>query len=290
MSRYIDRTGNIYGCLEVLSYNSTNKFRQAMWNCYCSKCNSISVISGQDLQKSKHKYNECRYCSDLQEINKRYGKLLVLKRGENTDTQEKRLICQCDCGKEVLVRQHDLRNNHTTSCGCETTGFKDETGNIYGYLKVLSYYGNGKWRCECLKCGSTTITQGSDLRKKGHIISCGCINSKGEFYISKLLIENNYIFQKQYSFEDLKDIYKLRFDFAIFNSDNTLKCLIEYQGIQHFDSNNKYYNEDMARHDQMKVEYCKNNNIPLIFFSYKDKELTSEILNERINNDGNYKT
>ena len=65
--------------------------------------------------------------------------------------------------------------------------------------------------------------------------------------------------------------------------DNINKVHTTEMGINRIIKNLKLNTNDV-------VEYCKNNNIPLIFFSYKDKELTSEILNERINSDGNYKT
>lgn len=52
----------------------------------------------------------------------RFGRLIVLARGENaTNTYGKpiaRWICACDCGAETLVRGSKLSGGITTSCGC----------------------------------------------------------------------------------------------------------------------------------------------------------------------------
>ena len=63
----------------------------------------------------------------------------------------------------------------------------------------------------------------------GDTNSCGCIRSKGEMQIRQLLQENNIDFKQEFSFEDLKDILPLRFDFAIFKNE-LLVGLIEFQG------------------------------------------------------------
>ena len=86
--------------------------------------------------------------------------------------------------------------------------------------------------------------------------------------IRQLLQENNIDFKQEFSFEDLKDILPLRFDFAIFKNE-LLVGLVEFQGEQHFQSSNGFYSEDLVRHDQMKKEYCQKNNIPLVEIRYK---------------------
>lgn len=54
---------------------------------------------------------------------------------------------------------------------------KDETGNIYSRLTVLSRAENDKWGCarwNCLcSCGNSTVVYGSSLRS-GSTKSCGC--------------------------------------------------------------------------------------------------------------------
>jgi hypothetical protein len=52
------------------------------------------------------------------ETGNQYGRLTVLCRGLDDTDYVKCWICMCDCGKVVVVRQLNLRNGHTRSCGC----------------------------------------------------------------------------------------------------------------------------------------------------------------------------
>ena len=155
---------------------------------------------------------------------------------------------------------------------------KDEVGNKYGRLTVLKSAGIQNrvymWECECdCKNKTLTVVNGSDLRK-GYIISCGCIKSKGEDKIIKLLKENNITFTCQKSFKDCfyADInHPLKFDFYI--SQDNQNYLIEFDGRQHFQydltgwNNKENYDKVLAR-DSIKNEYCKKNKIPLIRIPY----------------------
>lgn len=57
--------------------------------------------------------------------------------------------------------------------------FKDETGNRYGRLTVVRFYGstpNGAaWLCKC-DCGADFAVEGVKLRN-GNTRSCGCLRS-----------------------------------------------------------------------------------------------------------------
>lgn len=69
--------------------------------------------------------------------------------------------------------------------------------------------------------------------RNGHVQSCGCLFSKGEEKIAQLLTDNNYKFKKEVSFFDLrsKKGKLLRFDFAIYDNEDNLIELLEYDGI-----------------------------------------------------------
>lgn len=116
---------------------------------------------------------------------KRYGKLLVLRRGEDRYTKSGRRlitwICLCDCGNEIQVDANNLRNGNTTSCGCKTPCI-DLKGMRFGKLEVLervenNYRGDAMWKCKC-DCGNETIVVGKSLRN-GSTKSCGCGIVKG---------------------------------------------------------------------------------------------------------------
>lgn len=80
--------------------------------------------------------------------------------------------CQCDCGNIVNVRTENLRNGHTTSCGC-AAGRIDITGKTFGRLTVIKYAGAGKWLCQC-ECGEQVSVKTCNLNS-GNTKSCGCL-------------------------------------------------------------------------------------------------------------------
>lgn len=219
------------------------------------------------------------------EIGNVYGYLTVIARAENDKDNRAQWLCKCKCGNEVIVRGKSLRNGNTKSCGCyqkerAAQSNMDRVGNLigqrFGKLQVISEAGfithtNGKrsriYNCLC-DCGNYCQIQHQYLAF-GDTTSCGCIRSKGEFQIEQLLKEHNINFQREYSFENLKDKLSLRFDFAIFNNKNELLGLIEYQGEQHYCKSNGFYSEDLIKHDKMKIDFCNKNNIKLKHIIYK---------------------
>jgi len=80
-------------------------------------------------------------------------------------------------------------------------------------------------------------------------------------------------------------------DFAIFDKDKVLYCLIEYDGEQHYRpvnfggmSDEKALNnlEKTKKHDQIKNNYCKKNNIKLIRIPYWESNNYKNILNDEL--------
>ena len=67
----------------------------------------------------------------------------------------------------------------------------------------------------------------------------------------------------------------LRFDFAVYNEDKTLKCLIEYDSILHFERVEYFHHKNSdylaaAERDRRKNSYCLAHNIPLYRIPYWD--------------------
>lgn len=110
-------------------------------------------------------------------IGKKFGKLLVIDISDKQDaTGNLYWVCNCDCGtKGYSVRGSNLRNGHTTSCGCITPAII-EIGNTYGDLTVIGRSNNQThssiyWDCRC-SCGSIVSIR-SDLLRKGTKTYCG---------------------------------------------------------------------------------------------------------------------
>lgn len=198
-------------------------------------------------------------------------------------------ICQCSCGNTISVNSCNLNSglqkNRNMSCGKCHANRKDLSGNIYGKLTVLNadpnYIPNEKngwktkWLCKC-ECGNI-ISVFRDNLVQLHTTSCGCINqSIGEANIEKLLQENHINYAKEFSFSDLKNKRRLRFDFAIFDNNNNLSHLIEFDGRQHNNDYNVWGGEETLAErqlrDQMKNEYCQNKGILLIRIPYEKRD------------------
>ena len=98
-----------------------------------------------------------------------------------------------------------------------------------------------------------------------------CISSKGERFVRTVLIEAKEEFIEQYKDSKCSNIKPLPFDFALFD-DGELLCLIEYQGIQHYKPVEFFGGIEKflvrVRNDNIKREFCKSSNIPLIEISY----------------------
>jgi hypothetical protein len=105
--------------------------------------------------------------------------------------------------------------------------------------------------------------------------------SRGEIKIEDILRANGMNFQEEYSFDDLcsSNGRPLRFDFAIFDDDNQLMFLLEYQGIQHYIAKSKFGGNSGLKkqqyNDMLKREYCKKHGIILVAIPYIDEGLIS---------------
>ena len=121
-----------------------------------------------------------------------------------------------------------------------------------------------------------------------HIKGIGCPNcqrSLGEERIATFFNDNNIMYMSQYTYDDLIGIggNHLRFDFYIPN----LNLCIEYDGIQHFKCNIKWHTKKefntLQKHDKLKNNYCKENDIKLLRISYKEFENIESILEQTLN-------
>lgn len=227
-------------------------------------------------------------------IGKTFGKLIVLSRAPKDNNAANRCIryfCKCKCGNIINVNGAALRSGHTTSCGCSRKGstIKDLTNQKFGYLTAINYaYSNNNraiWNCIC-DCGNKIQVSSHELIS-GHTTSCGCRKrSNGEEKIENILIELKVNYATEYKIQDCKYKKVLPFDFAIFDKNNNLLCLIEYQGGQHFKSIDFWGGEErflkQKERDEIKQKYCIQNNIKLIIISYLDYNILNKDYLEKV--------
>lgn len=122
--------------------------------------------------------------------------------------------------------------------------------------------------------------------------TCSRKESSGERKIKKFLQKLNIKFISEFIFDDCKYKSYLPFDFAIFKN-NKVFCLIEYDGIQHFEPktfggiSQEQAEENFKQQklkDNIKNEYCKINKIKLIRIPYWDFKNIEKILEEQLRN------
>lgn len=150
-----------------------------------------------------------------------------------------------------------------------------------GEYEIIGEYKNASSNIEFLhkKCGRKFYT--APKRFINNRVRCSCnYISKGEETIETYLKTNNIIYKTQYKIDKCRNIKPLPFDFAIFDDKGSLKCLIEYDGEQHFKP--KFSQESFERtirNDKIKNQYCENNNIPLIRIKYIKTNVLSTLYN-----------
>lgn len=146
--------------------------------------------------------------------------------------------------------------------------YVEELCNINKNIVVLERYINNNTPLlhKCLVCGNEWNTKPMNT-----LSGCGCPKcnkSRGEREVSFWLENRNidYIFQK--IFEDCKDKSFLPFDFYL----PDYNVCIEYNGKQHYELIEYFGGEEkfklQQKHDNIKREYCKNNNIRLLEIPY----------------------
>lgn len=205
------------------------------------------------------------------------------------------LKCKCSCGVKKSVYASHLKSGDTISCGCyrKKTSAIDLTGKKFVRLTVQyptdqrNKWGSIIWNCKC-DCGNETLVTSRNLLR-GHVTSCGCLKSKNEERIKKLLSKHNIKYESQYSINDLINPHtdgKLRFDFAIYDNNNHVIMFIEYDGVQHFEICNFSGNEEAMKKifekqqkcDNVKNEYCKRNGFSLLRIPYTHENHVEEII------------
>lgn len=269
----------IFGNWKVIKYDHANEHRVKYFLCECLVCGTkrpvrgTSLIAGTSTACSKE-------CADSL-IGQKFGRWTVLK----LDKSKKRYyICRCDCGTVRSVFKGSLKNGATKSCGCLKTELQKERnkenakahiGEKYGKLTVLdtelknnNYY----YKCKC-DCGNEVVVLGKNLFF-GTTTSCGCINSKANEEMARILTKLNIPYKREYRFENCKDKAPLPFDFALFNNQQELIGLIENNGSQHYSARGTQWNTPerliyTQKHDYIKQQFAEQNKIPLLIIPYQ---------------------
>lgn len=250
--------------------------RKGFYEDYCLMCNSRRMAFDYNYVRDYFRQNGC---------------LLLSTEYKNVDDILD-YICVCEKPSKISFDSFK-RGARCKSCGikkmAETQSIPiDKVRKIFedgGCELISSIYKNALQKldfiCECGENGNI------DLQHFQRGQRCGRCNelSHGESKISKFLKENNIAFDPQYTFKNFKIMKSHRFDFAIFDNDG-LFCLVEYDGIQHYEPVKFFGGEKkfeiQKNRDSIKNTYCIENNIPLIRIPYWEFDNIEKILSDKL--------
>lgn len=149
-----------------------------------------------------------------------------------------------------LLNSEEYINNHTVNlkilCSC---------GNIF--TTSLATYKDGTTKCS----------------------TCSKKESRGEQFIRSFLESNNIKFEQEKRFDNCRDKKPLPFDFYL----SEYNLIIEFDGIQHFKDVGLGDYEITVKHDEIKNQYCKDNNIDLLRIPYWEGHNIEDILTKQLN-------
>ena len=123
LRRLVDLTGRRFGRWVVLSRAENDRRGHPRWHVKCD-CGKACVIPGANLRSGTttscgcYSREQAALCHLVSLTGRRFGRLVVVSRAENTRWGEARWHVKCDCGEERIVAGGNLRSGTTTSCGC----------------------------------------------------------------------------------------------------------------------------------------------------------------------------
>ena len=260
--------------------------------CKCPSCGAITKVTLSTLSNG---WRHCKPCHNKEKgakLKKKNGTLFEKRaRLIHGDTYDYSKVNYIDANTkvEIICPIHgsfwQRPVSHLQGCGCSTCGYqipskslqsnKEEFiakareihGNTYTYENFV--YKDAK-----TKSYITCPIHGDFLQHpNGHLTGRGCPEcgkrSKGEDFIRNYLTEHNIDFDPQHKFKGCRDKRLLPFDFYL----PDYNMCIEYQGIQHYDKNMQFMRNEAKynytiKHDKIKKQYCKYNNIKLEIIPY----------------------
>lgn len=258
-------------------------------NCYTKVLITCPIHGDFEQQPQIHLRSGCKKCaSESQRKNTEQfiNEAMIIHKGFYTYNHTKYLTCR----KQVIITCpihgdfKQLPGDHLAGsicllCHYDSLKYNTETfikkairvhGNDYAY-DLVNY--TNCYEPIIIKCPKHGLFEQIPVyHLSGH--GCPvCHESKGEKEIRRFLTENKIKFIPQKRFDNCRNKNPLPFDFAVYEND-CLKFLIEYQGQQHFISNDvwggKIQLEYIQHNDTIKKEYCLRNNIPLLLITYKE--------------------
>lgn len=262
--------------------------------CNIHKDKGIQTLLRGNLHNSK---KPCKYCNhrnltqiELMDLINDCKLDCVEVLSENIKNIKSRVECMCTIHNE---KYETLVESVINGRGCNKCSI-EKSRNYLTFLEAQEKLKRNKPDIElisyeqcskpitvrCTNCGELWQT---NIQEPSRCPNC---DNKfiGESLVYQYLKSHNISFIHQHKFEDCFDINQLVFDFYL----PELNTCIEYNGKQHYMPIDRFGGEErfltQVKHDEIKREYCKRNNINLIEIKYtiKSYKKIEECLNNAI--------
>jgi len=292
------------------------KGRETIEKDACSDCNTDKhrdvyfakhgVYHHSQTEKSKKYFATIKRKYNIEQVRKMFlkeGYILITDIYIN-NAQNLYYICPKH-GKKHITLNHFLDGKRCNQCQKERIAdlqrytLDDVVNLIHNYdsnieIFDISYntYNDNSIKIKCVECGflfKTTLSM--ILNGKNRCNHCTNAQSNSEYITETILINNNFLYDSEVSFDGCVYINKLTFDFVVYNkTDNSIYKIIELDGQQHykpvcFGGDKKIALlefEKLKIKDQIKNEYCQNNNISLLRIPYWEFDNIENILDEEL--------
>lgn len=258
----------------------------------------INFLCSQHIEKGIQKANwtsvrlgqcSCKYCLGISRTTEEFESLVREKLpnikivGKYTKARS-HIDCCCEvCNYEWSPFAYNLLSGFgCPMCANNKVGMLKRTSQEQKMKKLISCHPEinfksiperttDKVECECKVCKHTWFATYSNLVNPHLLTSCPkCNMSHGEKTLLNILEDWEFEYITQYKFPDCRNVFELPFDVYL----PKFNVLIEYDGEQHYhpiprgngDGVEDFYK--IQNNDEIKTQYCKDKNIPLIRIPY----------------------
>ena len=275
----------------LLSKEYVNNKQQLDYTCPNGHTHHVTLANFKTGYRCPHCYGNIRYAYEqVKAYIESYDYKLLSTKYINVDSK---LSMECPNGHEYEITFQKFKNEgqRCPYCYGNVKYTYEQVKNIVeekGYSLLSTEYVNNKTPLE-VKCFKEHIFYPTlDNFQKG----TGCPHCakkyKGEEKVANILNDLGIVYKRQYKFEECKNERKLPFDFYL----PTYNICIEYNGEYHYEpvdysGKGKEWAENKFKHtqkiDNIKRNYCKDNNIKLIEIPYWDFNNIEETLKKELN-------
>ncbi|WP_140398241.1 hypothetical protein [Blautia sp. An249] len=187
-----DITGQKFNMLTALEFVEMESKIGAIWKFKCDCGNIVDLPACRVATK-----NGTKSCGCLNKKNKpkidltgqKYGRLTVLKCEGTIGRRRMMWLCQCDCGKQVIVQGTHLRSGHTKSCGCLNAEKISSVNYKTGLCRTKLYY---TYCNMCNRCNRENNSEYSDYGGRGITVCNEWIGVDGFLNFSNWALSNGY--------------------------------------------------------------------------------------------------